>query len=108
MIHEYVENIDKQLNKLDIYIASEKVEMSLLNNSLLEYVKFFYTENIINIQQKLIKISQTTQLDTSYLLSLPPAEINIFFNSIIEEEKRQNNQGGSNNAPIAGIRGRDT
>jgi len=101
-IQEFVSHIDILLASIDIYIADEKVDIKLLNNSLFEYIKFFYTENILSVQQKIIKIIQITQLDTGYLLSLPPAEINILYQFIIDEEKRQDNQSNNRGTVIPG------
>lgn len=104
-IHSFVESIDEQLKVIETEIAGQKIEIQLLNNSLFEYVKFFYTENILNIQQKIIKIVQVTQVDTAYLLSLPPAEINILFQTIAEEKKRQSKKDNLSNLSIPGIQG---
>lgn len=98
VIAQYITTIESELNKIQFNIADTKIECSYMNGSLFETVKILYTTNIINCFKKLAAISNSIEMDTSYVVNLPPAEVDMLMSFV--EEQQTASQVNQSSIPI--------
>jgi len=98
LVAQYITVIEEELSKIQFSIAGTKIECSYMGGSLFELVKVLYTANIINCFKKVVNISNSLEVDTSYIVDLPPAEVDMF--SSFVEEQRSANQEPQSSIPI--------
>ena len=98
IIAQYITAIEEELSKIQFSIADTKIECSYAGGSLFELVRILYTANIINCFKKVVSISNSLEVDTDYIVNLPPAEVDMLCSFV--EEQHENNQEKQSGIPI--------
>lgn len=87
-IKEYERCVEEVINKISIMLVTDTVICSFTQNTMFEFVKLLYKDNLISCQRKLISIVSYFNVDINYLNTLPPAELEILLGIIAEQEDK--------------------
>lgn len=88
-IEDYSDQIEQKLSKITFKVINTDVECGLNNGTLFELIKMFFKDNIRGCQRRLISIANHTELSTEYVVSLPPAEVEMLLSFIEEQQSKQ-------------------
>ena len=99
-ISDLAKQIDTTLQTVKVWIIDREVAISFEDLSAFDLLKLIFKDNVVSCQQRLLALVAGFELDTSYILGLPFAEVELLLSMLKERESAREESSKTSGIPL--------